>query len=256
MGDIGDGMDDDILLFLQLGQLGAVLGDLIGKLLHLRQNGGNILALLLILRYQLRDPVLLGLHVIHRRINGAPLHIDLQDLIDLLIHVLVAALHRSLYPLRVLSYYLNIQHQNFLLSVCFYPFIIPTCLPLGKLFRVLRTLFYKKSVPAWASPRKPLFLARRPAHIRPAHPSAKSAAALFRSLQHPGLRPAGQTVLRTVSAAPPPAAASGGRPCGPTDPPRDAARPLSRRPAAYPPGRSDHPHHCTLSSECLPSPCG
>ena len=63
-------------------------------------------------------------------------------------------------------------------------------------------------------------------------------------------RPAGQTVLRTVSAAPPPAAASGGRPCGPTDPPRDAARPLSRRPAAYPPGRSDHPHHCTLSSGC------
>ena len=111
-------------------------------------------------------------------------------------------------------------------------------------------LFYKKSVPAWASPRKPLFLARRPAHIRPAHPATKSAAALFRSLQHPGLRPAGQTVLRTVSAAPPPAAASGGRPCGPTDPPRDAARPLSRRPAAYPPGRSDHPHHCTLSSGC------
>ena len=35
MRDIGDGVDDDILLFLQLGQLGAVLGDLIGKLLHL-----------------------------------------------------------------------------------------------------------------------------------------------------------------------------------------------------------------------------
>ena len=128
MGDIGDGMDDDILLFLQLGQLGAVLGDLIGKLLHLRQNGGNILALLLILRYQLRDPVLLGLHVIHRRINGAPLHIDLQDLIDLLIHILVAALHRSLYPLRVLSYYLNIQHQN-LPSFCLFLSVYYTHLP-------------------------------------------------------------------------------------------------------------------------------
>ena len=122
VGNVGDCVDDVILLRLQLGKLRVLLLDLLGKFLHLRHNGGDVLALLFVLRDQLGDTVLLGLHVIHRRVDGAPLDVDLQDLVDLAVHILVAVFHGGFYPLGVLSNYFDIQHRVFPSFLCFYRF--------------------------------------------------------------------------------------------------------------------------------------
>ena len=217
---------------------------------------GATSSLLLILRYQLRDPVLLRpSHVIQCQTLMARRSHRSQDLIDLLIHVLVAALHRSLYPLGscLITLISSIRISFFL--CCFYPFIIPTCLPLGKLFASFAHFFYKVGSQPGPAPANRFSL---PAGQRI---SARPSVSKVRSRTFSGLTAASraygpQDKPSSGRFRPPPPAARLRRPVLRAD----------RSLRAMPPGRSvavqqllstrsiDHPHHCTLSSECLPIP--
>ena len=222
VGDIGDRVDNHILSFLQCRQLSAVLGNLVGKLLHLRQNRGNVLALFLILRDQLRRTILLRLHVIHCHIDRTPLCIYFKDFVNFLVHIFVAALHGSLYPLGVLSYHFNIQHQN-----------LPS-------FCVFLSVYYSHSVPAWQAVFGGFFrFGTGFSSVRRLFAPSAGANRPFRPQGSPP--PAG-------SAAAPPVPAAPERPAG-GSPALHFFRRINRRPAAYPPDQSNHRGRCTQWSE-------